>query len=673
MKPENSQLIETAVRPLADDAEMKLAGTQLLEEMHIVDSGDTDALFTRWNEVDSKKFPQLWRKLLLVFLLIASGMILTIITRQGLNVRRAYGMLNGTMSGSSPQFQKPGKANLTTEQRLLLNGDESKHSRADRVKTLWDLHPENPAYFSEYAAAYLSENDNLPADFLEVARKIAPKNAWFLYLAAGDAANEAVKRKKQSPAAKAAKEAAEWEILKPAQLDTAIRLFHEARDLPEFDDYKTEMMRKKIPLLKQENQVERVISMSYLAGLTASDLLQIRMIGNSVAAKLGELAKENKTAEFKSLMADTEAYNRKSLSVEPSTLIACLVVRVNVSNISQALADGARKLGLHTKTQKFQAISDTIIQNRKKVKPDVKINGVEFRRKSGFIAGLSTPILYQQAEHPPAIAETDVKPGRMIDYEDLSMLCAVVSFFLLGIIFVFVWAFRFRQGNLIQRLAQRMESLLGRPDWLWIIVGGIVLPFTFVAGINRLTPLGGQDLSIYGLNFILPTAQFVALVFLLIIMPILIARWRIGKQSAVFGFKWKRPWLGWATVTSAASYVVLIGFVALHASVVWIVIASLLLLFPMLWMLAVGLGAVIAKRPKLLMSATVARLLIPVYATAMLMMILLVPVFKAAEQYWFEQDTFMILDPAQPGMGTYEYRVAVQLQKETRELLTFKP
>ena len=83
--------------------------------------------------------------------------------------------------------------------------------------------------------------------------------------------------------------------------------------------------------------------------------------------------------------------------------------------------------------------------------------------------------------------------------------------------------------------------------------------------------------------------------------------------------------------------------------------------------------ALAGKKGQLLKSGTLCRLLVPAYASAALLMICLVPVFRAAEQYWFERDHFMMLHPETPGMGSYEYKVAVQSQKELREILGYDP
>lgn len=670
MPDPQQRLIEAATRPLADNAEMQLAATHLLGELTETNPASAEEAISRWEVLDSKKRKPVWRILLFSLLLIISATVLSIGAYSAINFRQAFLLVTGYSSDA--HLRKPGKSTLTEEEKLILYGDESQPSKAGKAKGLWDRHPENPAYFARYAEAYLSENKKLPEDFLLQARRIDPQNAWFLYIAAGVEAKDCVKKKTQSAKAKAAREAPEWEVLDQDRLERALRLVREARDLSFCNDYEFNLMREKIPLLAQGNQTERLISTGHLAGITANGLISTRRIGDTIAAKASLLAKDKNTAGFRELMADSDALSRKTLSIKPCTLVAGLVFRGNVSTSSQGLAAGARELGIHPEAERHQAIYDRLHEEREaRKKRRLLIEGVEFQRKAGYLAGVVTPTVNRQVANPPAIPDAELRPGRLMDHEIASMLCAEAAFLLLGIFLVLVLAFRFRQGTMTHRLARRMESLLLPVDWLLILGFGIILPFSFVIILNRFTPLGGRDLSIYGLTFVLPMAHFFALVLLLLIVPILIARWRLAKRAVSFGFDWSKSWIGWSAVISTIFYIVGIGFMPHFKSMSTVAAVTAFLILPKIWLLAIAARALLAKSASLLMSSTIARVLVPAYASAMLIMISLVPVFNAAGQYWFKRDTFMKLDPSSPGMGTYEYKVAVQLQKELREILGY--
>ena len=665
-------LIETAVRPLADDAEMKLAASHLLSELIENREDGTEEAIQRWDAADAKKRKPVWRLALYLILGIVSTAALWREAKSITGFRAAYAVVGIYSAKPGASLGRAGKASLTSDEKLLLYGDDSKHSQADKAKTLWDRYPENPAYFLDYAGAYLSDHGELPTDFLEVSHRIDPRNAWLVYLAASVEAKDCVKKRKQSSAAKAAHEAPERDIVDQARFDRAAALIHQARDLPLCNDYKAKLIGQKIALLRQGDQAERQISFAYLGGMTEPGIINIRWIGEILATKAAMLAHEKNVPEFQSLMEDSETFARKMLSIPPSTLVSGLVCRVSILTSLQGMAAGARELGLLRDAERFQPAYDAIYQSRETYKKrELRIDGMEFQRKSGYMAGLITPLVSRQVANPPAITDADVKPGRMIDHEEASMVCAVGAFLLLGVCLAFVWAFRFRQGKLIRRLGLRVEELLCPVDWAWVMGVGNVLPVLLVMGLNRFTPLGGRDFSILGMNYILPTGHFLALLFLLLIVPILVARWRLGKRASFLGCVWKSTWLGWAAVISTTIYVIAIGLVMPPKSMATILLVTVFLLLPKLWLLAVGTRAIYAKPAQILMSATVARVLVPVYAGGLLLMILLLPVFKAAEQYWFERDKFMQLNPAQLGMTTYEYKVAVQLQKETREILGY--
>lgn len=673
MNNSKTRLIEAAVRPISDNAELQHAAAHFLEGQ--VDANDLQAeqSIKRWEELDAKRPLPIWRITLTTFVLVVSAIVLI----PGLFEFKRLKVLSdiiATMGDGSAlpvtASVQPGKKSLTATERLILYGDESQPSKAGKAKGIWDRYPENPAYFAQYAEAYLSEHEKLPDDFLASARRVVPDNAWFLYVAAGVEARDCVKKKPQSAKSKAAGESPEWEVLDAVRLEKALNLVHEARALESCDDYKFELMGEKIPLLAQGNKFEWIRSIAHLAEMTSSDVISVRKVGDVISAQAGLLAAEKNTDGFLELKSDSDAFVQKILSIQSGSLVAGLVNRVNVSTVSQGLAGGAKVLGLLPETERYQAIYDRMKEARDMLKDrEILIDGVEFKKKAGFLPALTTPMVYRQVANPPTITDDDLRPGRLMEHEIVSMGCAVIGFLLLGICLGAVWVSWPCRRPLIRRLAGRFESLMLPVDWMWVMGLGILLPFLFVMGISRFTPLGGRDFSVYGMKFFLPLAHFNGLVLLLLILPIVVTRWRLTQKCGSFGFIWKKNWIGWMAAVSSVAYIVITGYAAPRGEVVWMTAASALHLISYLWLIVIIVRACFAKPARLLMSATVARVLVPAYSSAMLVMICLVPVFKVHEQYWFLRDAFMGLDAKYPGLGPYEYKVAVQLQKETRELL----
>jgi hypothetical protein len=247
------------------------------------------------------------------------------------------------------------------------------------------------------------------------------------------------------------------------------------------------------------------------------------------------------------------------------------------------------------------------------------------------------------------------------------------SFFSWESLFWGVGAFRFRQGALSARLSKRFESLLLPVDWIWIIGIGVVLPFLLVIGLTRFTSLGARDFSAAGMKFILPAAHYTALLLLVLMLPVLMARLRLRKRTVSLSFKWGKSWIGWISVAAILAHVVLIAFAVKSGSSGMKVTVASLLIVSEIWLFATVLRTAFSSPTRVLMAGTIARILIPTYATALLLMVWWVPALIAAENYWFGQDQFTKLDPEFPGMTSFEYKVAVQLQKEIREILGYQP
>lgn len=666
------RLIETAVRPFADNAEVKLAAAEMLEGIvpQPVEGGED--VVRRWDELDERKPRFRWRTAFLIAALLVSGAIVAEMTFWTFNYRRAFNALAGiTMVSTTASAFPPTRKEPTEEEKLILLVDGSA-SRTVSAKALWDLHPESPVYFAKHAEAHLSEHGKLPADFLADARRIDPSNAWYFYVAAAQEADGSIEKKPRTAAAKVPRTPPQWEIRDREKLDRSLALLRQARDLATCQDHKRELVARQVALLKQDTQLRRLISSGYLAGITVRDLISLRKLADAISAKAALLAAERDADGLRELMADADAMARKTANAEPSTMVAGLVYRVINAAPALALADAAGKLGLDEDAARYRKIYDEFERIREaRNKIELSVDGLEFQMKSGFIPGLTIPMVHRQVENPPPITEADLKPGRLTDHELVSMLCAVGVFFLLGACSVLVWANRFRLGKPVRELTRRMESLLRPWDWAWIIGCGVILPFLVVFSINRLTPLGGRDLSVFGMKFVLPLGHFIGLFLLCVILPVLIGRWRLGKRAACLGIFWGRSCLGWAAVVLTVGYVAAIGMVVPFSSMNEVAAVTVFLVLAKLWIPTVAGRALAGKKEQLVKSGTMGRVLLPAYASAALLMICLVPVFRAAEQYWFERDHFMMLNPETPGMGSYEYKVAVESQKELRKILGY--
>jgi hypothetical protein len=67
------------------------------------------------------------------------------------------------------------------------------------------------------------------------------------------------------------------------------------------------------------------------------------------------------------------------------------------------------------------------------------------------------------------------------------------------------------------------------------------------------------------------------------------------------------------------------------------------------------------------------RALLPAYATALLLLSLLVPFHHARDKHWTKLNVLTKIEPGVPAMTRYEYEIENQVRKELLELLDEKP
>ena len=166
--------------------------------------------------------------------------------------------------------------------------------------------------------------------------------------------------------------------------------------------------------------------------------------------------------------------------------------------------------------------------------------------------------------HRCPLTDADVKPGRLLDHEILSRFFNYLCWLVMALSLGLTAAYRFRVSALSRRLGARMAELLRPADWAWIVGLGILLPFAYVMGINRLTPLGGREFGMRGTALPMPAGHFLGLLVLWLVVPVQIIRWRLAKRAGGFGFSGPSR-IGWVAVVCAVAFVPWIGWIAISA------------------------------------------------------------------------------------------------------------
>ena len=684
-------IVAVATRPLSDNAEQRVSAAGYLESLRLPEGrGEGDAV-CRWNEIDGRKRRSTWRIVLWVILLVVSLSVLLSEIPE-LWVYWQWAASERNRFPGAPDSVNRISSGLSEGGRLLLFGDLEREKNHERKEALWRSEPDNPVYFAEYVRSY-SAIGKLPLDFMETVERIDSDNAWFYYFAAVVEGSESERRKQRR---RGGKRRRSYEILDQSGRDRAMEWFHQAGQQTRFESYAGRLMQERLKLLKQRNLSESFDSRACLVSGIEHSGMKMRPIGRFIAARAWSIGEAEDESGFKELSADADALLRGMFASDVGMLVDELLYSRLALELAEGLAPVAEKLGIEEEALHWRGL---VAELRSRSDPGATrpfmIGGKA--EDPGLLVGslfqnYCFGIQSQKVEFPPVLTDADLKPGRMMDHEILSRFFGLAVWLVMLFGLAWVAIYRFHLPKSVRGLAERVEQLLRPLDWAWILVGGVVFPFVYVMAVNRFTPLGGRDFGMEGTAGLLPLAHFLGLLILWLIVPAQIARLRLARRAGFLGCT--RPvWATWLVVLSGLVFVPAIGWVVVTRSfgglwLEWVGEFSIfpsdgagnsraflwvqgLLVVPVVWFQILLLLAWVGPARQNLQRVTVSRILVPTYAFAMLVMAASLPAFRAAEQYWFERDILVKFDPDLPAWSIYEYRVALQMRKEMREILGF--
>jgi hypothetical protein len=663
------RFLAAAVAPLGENAELQAMARRELEEC-LVD-GDAGALAEAADALERAKPRRGWKIALYAVTAAVSIVSLGLLGRMMHSIQGFRMMLDplSVMGISDDRKTRTHlEKHLNAEQRLLLFGDTSKPYPAERFKALWDSDPGNQAYFADYSLHYIQSHRKLPPDFLETAAKLDPDNAWFTVVAAGVTAKRAVERERLTKAQVKQGILPGYKILDQARLDEAIRLLELASSQQRFESYQTELMSRRIALLPARTDfASQLPGRIYLSGLPSSSF-HLSEAMKSADAAAWQAADRGDAGRFGEIAGWWELNLQHWAKAPSPDIIHELVLEASLNLAADRLGKTTLP-DLKEVNERWKPVSDRILTDKEE--SDRRDWDATPQLRGSMIAGLSLPLMTMQLKSPISITDADLKPGRMVDHEMFARLSAAVVWLLLWVTSVEAMVYRQRASVLVRRLSGRLENLLKPADWTWILGAGVVLPFVFHLLIYRLTPLGARDWSIAASGFLVPSGQVAAMGILMIVLPVLIARWRLGKRGTMLGWKKGRPWMGWTAVACGAISLPLFGLSLANgkgSETVMMIAAGLLGILVLTW-LVLGLRAVFSKRPSLLRRVTLSRVLVPAYALGMLLMATSMPLYHAAEKRWLAQDRLMEITPEAPALSRYEWEVAQAMRAELLEVL----
>lgn len=683
-------LIEAATRPLADNPELRLAAAGYLQAMRKPAPQAEQVAIARWAEADAGKrggwMWALWGLVMVLALLVA--------WTDWLDVMDAMnpGWDRGTRENTRDEFEARIAGDLTKEQKLLMFGDLSTKDLVRRKEALWKSEPDSPVFLPEY----FNELPEIPGELLARANTIDPDNAWFTFAALSMDSRECVERVYSGGGFMKGKSVAKppsWKIKDPAVLERIAMAMKAARFLTKWESYYAERMRRRIPFLKDGNIAQRKDSRRYLFENVGAMSSGAYALDQACCAIAWQHADRGDVDSFRGFSSDVEHFIRLRSSGEPFGLVDEMFLRNSTKTIAKGLMEAAGKLGLKNEEVRWREIlSDIEALDRHRSTPVFPAGWIAYEPgvKTGVLRSGDITSMARYAQNPPSLTDSDICPGRLVDHEFASRLCAMALVLVLPVIAGLIPCFRFRHSLMIRRLASRFHQLLRPIDWLWICGLGLIGPLMFVLAVNRLTPFGGRDFGLLGSFWILPAAHFLALLLYWLLLPPCLIRWRLRKRAAMFADCRVGIGLEWVPIVVLAVFVPVVGWAATTGVVpqLWVVwfdwyatpivdrnseaplwIAAALLAVTVVWMLVSAGASFLANGRGRLECMPVTRAMQLVAAAAALLALALIPVFKQCEQHWYAQDRLAKFDVTQPGWSRYEYQVAVQMRKELRGIL----
>ncbi len=659
MQPDARRFIDLAIRPLEGDPELRQVAEAELEKA--IDSSSPQQLAEAADALaraDSHPHRRKWRIALYLVTLVASLPLLVHMPRDLFLASGIFGLLNPMSKEAPKPISIP---NLTEQQKLLLDGDRNATTAADRWRPLWESDPDNAAYLAEYAAAYFRDHEQLSPEIRAAAERVDPDNGWFLALAAAGTAEGAVTREGLN-------EKAVLTIHDEQRLRETLAMLHQLVGKPRFTSYRTALHRERLALIPPRRDfVSQIPPIAHTASAQINNIAFHRF-ANIWAAGAQRCAENQDAAGFRQIISDWHAFVTIS-SKNSDALVDLLVTKVIMSSPAKHFQDAARSLGLEEEARYFERIHDFNKVETKRRRENKSAENNLLDKKGALLSSSSAAVASRFVKSPPPLTDADLRPGRYTDHAFAGRVLSGVGWMLLGIATGFTAFGRYRHAQLARRMSVRMLDLLRPSHWFLLFFGGLVLPVIWYLFISRLTPLAAREWSVTAGSFIPVCGQFGSLVAAMIILPVLIAGRLLEKRGAVLQLSPRFSWPTSLAATSALAAIPLFGAIP-HDSPVnkWLLVFPLVLAgIAVVWILG-GMISLCWKSPTL-RRATLIRMVVPVWAAAMLVMALSIPFHYAEEKRWIQQDRWSEITADSPSTGRYEHLVTQVMRQEILETL----
>jgi hypothetical protein len=560
-----------------------------------------------------------------------------------------------------------------TQRRLLFNETEP----------LWESDRKNPAYFANHCRRLLKDYRRLPEDFLKTAEETDPRNGYFLFMAAEEAAKGSVGPdpdptwKKGDPV--------KWTIKNPQAYAESLALLRKALALPEWNTHRREVIRGRFEALGETRDLVGRTGKAYLQ--LQNDGIWFNMIPWVLAARAEECGRNDDREGLRELAALWERLVPRLLDYPNPTLFYGIVTAGGLVNPLDNIADSAGKLGERDLEEKFRHYKERLIAMRHTHLRNTQADDrSEVILRHGSQQAVASSLEQFAAIRMPIATKEDLEPGRLAEYSLVDHGLALLCWLVFGVACVLVALFRFRGGVMARKMSAILSGLIRPGDHARVIGGGILLPFALWILITRFTPLGAREWSagIHGMT--VPVGQWLGTVVLMLLLPVLLVKRVLRNRAGFLGLGMQRPAWGWVTavliVVAILAYGAVIpaskpdsghwgGLYGMQSEFIdldimeadgpsqWLLLFSTgMISLGLLWILVSSGRAIFSAHDKMLERSLISRALVPAYVAGMLLMPMAAWLHYAEECHWVARDHWMEVSAESAPISIYEHRLA---------------
>lgn len=662
--PEERFLVETTAT-LSNNAEMWLAARHELQQRLEMNAGrGGDSLEAMAGRMETPgRMP--WRVVLYLAAVLITVAAAVLIAPQV----RSIAALRWSSFMGMPIFESAAADDWITrrvspEDRSLLLGDPATDDPMERAQSLVERFPDDPGVFAFKALVYQIEEGGLPPDFVETGLRLDPRNGWYEAMAAAHLAEEAVDqlaRRIKSPAGVSYRPVAD-----EGKLDEALAMLRDAGGRPDFRSPDDELLERRMAVMPEvESLADRIFTFIY-AGYRPTGLFRFQHLAAAMKTKAYLLAEAGDEAGLRDLEDIWRTHGRLLIGKENPYVVEMLVGKVYLGT-AEALAEAYGMAGAAGDAARLQEVADRLEARKQAL--DAGPGRERFTAGRGaMLLDSALPMLAKQTLDPPPLDIADLRPGRLADHAFLGWIGGVAGWLILGAAALAALLYRCRMGLIHRHVSARLMRLLAASDWIWILGAGIGLPLAFHQVILRFTAASAREWSLIATSAWEALGQQIGLLVLMILCPLVVARWRLSLRMGRIGFR--SVWWIWAAVIVIGMIsIVLWGFTfseegrdesASHRAIGFSGILVLSLL-------AIMMTALLAPGRAVLQWSVLARCMVPAYVFGMLVMAVSVPLYQAEERHWTLRDE--VSKTHSNGWIRYEVEVGQSIQRELLEIL----